>query len=109
MLMDYEIGHPQQESMQSSTMHQSDKKTCSNPRVGDDHVVDLDTNSHVGDDCMVDLGTKSRVEDNWAMFPEGGRLLSGQQSSTFRKCSEQRTYNNTTPHSPKIEEQEEIY
>ncbi|KAL8117157.1 hypothetical protein AgCh_015168 [Apium graveolens] len=28
---------------------------------------------------------------------------------TERKCLEQRTYNNTTPHSPKIEKQEEIY
>ena len=30
-------------------------------------------------------------------------------SSTFRKCSEERTDNNTTPHSPKLEKQEEIY
>ncbi|KAH0440048.1 hypothetical protein IEQ34_025755 [Dendrobium chrysotoxum] len=27
----------------------------------------------------------------------------------MRKCSEQRTFSNTTPHSPKIEEQEEIH
>jgi hypothetical protein len=30
-------------------------------------------------------------------------------SSTFRKCLEKRTYNNSTPHSMKIEELEEIY
>ncbi|KAL5074626.1 hypothetical protein RYX36_013610, partial [Vicia faba] len=27
-------------------------------------------------------GNKKRKNKNWAMFPEGGRLLSGQQSST---------------------------